>query len=108
MKGGRSGRPEERSAPVAQAPKMQRQHAQEVDLRALRAVTRASAQGREEGRREAARELAESGERRARRARSVLIFSVVTALLLGLSVGLALGTRAPRPDRNMDSHGAHR
>lgn len=96
------------AAPRPQDPVSRRQHAQELDLRALRAVARAAAQGREEGRREAMEDLAALRERRSRRARGVLVFSVVTALLFGLSVGLVLGTMPFRAVRTADCGGAPR
>jgi len=75
---------------------MSRCHAQEIDPRAVQAVCRAAAEGRESGRRQALQEAAAVAARRARRARSVLLLSVTTALLIGFSAGLLMGAGAHR------------
>jgi hypothetical protein len=75
---------------------IRRCHAQEIDLRAVRAVTRAAEQGREEGRRATLAESALLAERHARRARVVLSLAVATALFLGFGAGVVVGARAPR------------
>ena len=79
----------------ASAP-IQRCHAQEIDLRAVRAVTRTAEKGRDEGRRAALQETARLVESHARRARVVLSLAVATALFLGFGAGVLVGARAPR------------
>ena len=74
-------------------------HAREIDLDAVQAVLRASAQGRQEGREAARREASAAARRSARRARTILFVSVVTALLGGFTAGLLLGATSPRAAR---------
>lgn len=91
--------PAQRSAAMAASPAAARPparcHAQEIDLRAFRAVLRAAAEGRREGHEQALREAERVHASRARRARIVLAFSVLTALFVGLSVGVLVGAFAP-------------
>lgn len=75
---------------------IQRCHAQEIDLGAVRAVMRAAEQGREEGRRSTLAASARLVQTHARRARLVLSLAVATAFFLGLGAGVLVGARAPR------------
>ncbi len=81
---------------------IKRLHAKEIDLGAVQAVCRASAEGRKSGRQDALREVAAADRRSARRARWVLFVSIVTALLVGFTVGLLLGATSPRAARAME------
>jgi hypothetical protein len=74
-------------------------HAREIDLGAVQAVCRASAEGRRTGRQETLREAAVLVRRGARRARWILFLSVATALLVGFTAGLLLGATSPRAAR---------
>lgn len=82
---------------------MQHIHAREIDLDAVQAVLHASANGRKEGREAGLREAEAAARRSAKRARSILLASVVTALLVGFSAGLFLGATSPRAARAMET-----
>lgn len=83
-----------------------RLHAREIDPDAVLAVLRASENGRKEGRERALREAARLARTREKRARSILLFSVVTALFVGFSGGVWLGSRSPRAARSSESGGS--
>lgn len=80
----------------------------EIDLRVFQAVIRASEEGRREGREQALTEAARANAARRRKARLVLGFSVITALLLGFTAGVLAGALAPRPRPLSEASGAQR
>lgn len=82
---------------------IQRLHAREIDPDAVRAVLRASERGRREGREIALREAAGRARLRDKRARSILVLSVVIALFAGFSAGACLGSTSPRAMKILES-----